>query len=311
MYNINNPWAQYIINALKAKELFLKDQHYIIRKGEIIIVDEFTGRIMTGRRWSDGLHQAIESKENLSIQKENKTLASITYQNLFLLYNKLSGMTGTAKTEETELDKIYNLEVITIPTNKPCIRKELFDLVYKNEYSKWQAVARECLDMNQIGRPVLVGTTNIEKSELLAKMLDNYKLKYNLLNAKPENVDREAEIIAQAGRKHALTISTNMAGRGTDIVLGGNPKSIAKFMLTNFIKEKIYKTNVKNYTITTDYKQISRILKEYEKEITNYNLFQDVQFKNVDSYIYNIINSTTISDSRQKIIKKNVLNSFE
>lgn len=314
LYNINNPWAQYIINALKAKELFLKDQHYIIRKGEIIIVDEFTGRIMAGRRWSDGLHQAIESKENLRIQKENKTLASITYQNLFLLYKKLSGMTGTAKTEETELDKIYSLEVVTIPTNKTCIRKDLFDLVYKNEYSKWQAVARECLDMNQIGRPVLVGTTNIEKSELLAQMLDSYKLTYNLLNAKPENVDREAEIIAQAGRKYALTISTNMAGRGTDIVLGGNPKSIAKFIFTNFIKTKIYKNGAKYDTLTKDYKQVLKKLELYEKEIVNHNIFQDIHLKDINKYIYNIINSTVNTNFKQNIIKKiylMILNEYE
>nr|AYR05928.1 preprotein translocase subunit SecA [Lithothamnion sp.] len=314
LYNINNPWAQYIINALKAKELFLKDQHYIIRKGEIIIVDEFTGRIMSGRRWSDGLHQAIESKENLRIQNENKTLASITYQNLFLLYNKLSGMTGTAKTEETELDKIYSLEVVTIPTNKTCIRKDLFDLVYKNEYSKWQAVARECLDMNQIGRPVLVGTTNIEKSELLAQMLDSYKLTYNLLNAKPENVDREAEIIAQAGRKYALTISTNMAGRGTDIVLGGNPKLIAKFIFTDFIKTKIYKNRAKDYNLIKDYKQVLKKLETYEKEILNHNIFQDIHLKDINDYIYNIINSTSITDSKQNIIKKiysTILNEYE
>nr|YP_010728609.1 preprotein translocase subunit SecA [Phymatolithon calcareum]WEA76897.1 preprotein translocase subunit SecA [Phymatolithon calcareum] len=304
LYNINNPWAQYIINALKAKELFLKDQHYIIRNEEIIIVDEFTGRIMSGRRWSDGLHQAIESKEDLPIQKENKTLASITYQNLFLLYNKLSGMTGTAKTEETELDKIYNLEVITIPTNKPCIRKELFDLVYKNEYSKWQAIARECFDMNQIGRPVLVGTTNIEKSELLAKMLDNYKLKYNLLNAKPENVDREAEIIAQAGRKYALTIATNMAGRGTDIVLGGNPKSIAKLVFINLIKEKIYKKNINNHTIIENNKKISEILEQYIKESLNNNIFQNIPLENVDNYIYKIINANITIDPIEEVIKK-------
>lgn len=314
LYNVNNPWAQYIINALKAKELFLKDQHYIIRNGEIIIVDEFTGRIMSGRRWSDGLHQAIESKENLKIQKENKTLASITYQNLFLLYKKLSGMTGTAKTEETELDKIYNLEVITIPTNKPCIRKDLFDLVYKNEYSKWQAVARECLDMNQIGRPVLVGTTNIEKSELLAEMLDSYKLNYNLLNAKPENVDREAEIIAQAGRKSALTISTNMAGRGTDIVLGGNPKLIAKFIFTDFIKIKIHKNDAKNNTLIKNYRQVLKKLELYEREIANCNIFQDVHPKDINKYVYSIINSTAIINSKQSIIKKiysTILNEYE
>ena len=303
LYNINNPWAQYIINSLKAKELFLKNQHYIIRNQEIIIVDEFTGRIMHGRRWSDGLHQAIESKENLPIQNENKTLASITYQNLFLLYKKLSGMTGTAKTEETELDKIYNLEVVTIPTNKPCIRKELFDLVYKNEYNKWQAIARDCLDMNQIGRPVLVGTTNIDKSELLAKILDSYNLTYNLLNAKPENVDREAEIIAQAGREYALTISTNMAGRGTDIMLGGNPKGIAKLILINFIKEKIYKIEIKNFNIIGNCKEITKDLEQYKQKIIINNLFKDINLENINDYIYNIISCNTITNTNDKILK--------
>ena len=236
LYNINESWAYYVTNALKAKELFLKNRHYIVKELEVVIVDEFTGRVMSGRRWGDGLHQAIESKEKLPIQQENRTLASITYQNLFLLYQKLSGMTGTAKTEETELDKIYNLQVVSIATNKPCIRKEFFDLVYRTEFGKWQAVTQECLDMHSKGRPILVGTTNIEKSEMLAKMLDTYKVKYNLLNARPENVDREAEIIAQAGRKYAITIATNMAGRGTDIILGGNAKFIARFIVVNFIK---------------------------------------------------------------------------
>nr|YP_009541616.1 preprotein translocase subunit SecA [Synarthrophyton chejuense]AYR05625.1 preprotein translocase subunit SecA [Synarthrophyton chejuense] len=304
LYNINNPWAQYIVNALKAKELFFKDQNYIIRKQEIIIVDEFTGRIMHGRRWSDGLHQAIESKEKLPIQNENKTLASITYQNLFLLYNKLSGMTGTAKTEENELDKIYNLQVFVIPTNRICIRKELFDLVYKNEYSKWQAIARECIDMNKIGRPVLVGTTNIEKSELLAKILDSYKLKYNLLNAKPENVDREAEIIAQAGRENALTISTNMAGRGTDIILGGNPKALSKLIFINFIKDKIYYINKSNIYRNNEFKEIYEKLEKYKKEIIVNKIFDNISIENVDEYLYNIINTNNLINNNDLILTK-------
>nr|YP_009293687.1 preprotein translocase subunit SecA [Rhodymenia pseudopalmata]AOM64369.1 preprotein translocase subunit SecA [Rhodymenia pseudopalmata] len=239
LYNINNSWTQYILNAIKAKELFLKNVHYIVKNDQIIIVDEFTGRIMEGRRWSDGLHQAIEAKENTRIQQENKTLASITYQNLFLIYQKLAGMTGTAKTEETELDKIYRLEVVEIPTNKICQRKDLPDLVYKTEYAKWHAIANECFDMYQIGRPALIGTTNVEKSELLANMLSKLNVPYNLLNAKPENVARESEIISQAGRKRAITISTNMAGRGTDIILGGNAYSISKIIIINYIKNKL------------------------------------------------------------------------
>jgi len=232
LYDPANPWAPYILNSIKAKELFIKDVHYIVKDKEIIIVDEFTGRIMEGRRWSDGLHQSIEAKEYLPIQSETQTLASITYQNFFLLYPKLSGMTGTAKTEEAELDKIYSLEVISVPTHRPMSRKDLPDLIYKNQYAKWRSVADECLDMHTLGRPVLIGTTSVEKSELLSSLLKEYGIPHNLLNAKPENLKREAEIIAQAGRKGAVTIATNMAGRGTDILLGGNAGYIARNTIT-------------------------------------------------------------------------------
>ena len=303
LYNIKNPWAQYIINALKAKELFFKDQHYIIKNTEIIIVDEFTGRIMNGRRWSDGLHQAIESKEDVAIQKENKTLASITYQNLFLLYKKLCGMTGTAKTEETELDKIYNLQVVIIPTNRPCIRKEFFDLVYKTEFSKWEAIAQECFVMNQKGRPLLVGTTNIEKSEMLAKMLEAYKIKYNLLNAKPENVNREAEIIAQAGRKYALTISTNMAGRGTDIVLGGNAKAMAKLIISNFIKKTFFSIDSLQNNIKKENIQIIKILEKYSNNIKQNKFLQNISEEQLESEIYDFIHNTEEYQSDKQIIK--------
>ncbi len=305
LYNIKDPWAQYIINALKAKELFLKDQHYIVREAEIIIVDEFTGRIMTGRRWSDGLHQAIESKELLPIKNENRTLASITYQNLFLLYKKISGMTGTAKTEETELDKIYNLPVVMIPTNKPCLRKDFFDLVYKTEFSKWQAVAKECFEMNKQGRPVLIGTTNIEKSEMLAKMLDAYNLQYNLLNARPENVDREAEIIAQAGRKYALTISTNMAGRGTDIILGGNPKAMAKFIITKFIYEKNSLSTANKYQLGIIEPTILNILNNYQEKTKNK--------KDIETSIYRLTTKSSFSNTLEKNLQslyQNLLKAF-
>ena len=198
-----------------------------MKNREIVIVDEFTGRTMEGRRWSDGLHQAVEAKELVPIQDESQTLASITYQSLFLLYDKLSGMTGTAKTEEVEFEKIYNLKVVPIPTNKPIQRIDFPDLIYKNQYIKWQAIANECQEMHLIGRPVLVGTTTIEKSELLAALLSEYNVPYQLLNAKPENVEKEALIISQAGCLKAVTISTNMAGRGTDIVLGGSPRILS------------------------------------------------------------------------------------
>ena len=238
LYNPNDPWISYILNSIKAKELFKLNTNYIISQdGEIVIVDEFTGRTMYGRRWSDGLHQAVEAKENVKIQDESQTLASITYQNLFLLYDKLSGMTGTSKTEELEFEKIYNLKVVQIPTHQSIKRKDFPDLIYKNQYIKWQAIANECVEMYQIGRPVLVGTTTIEKSELLAALLCEYNVPYQLLNAKPENVENEAEIVAQAGCKNAVTIATNMAGRGTDIVLGGNPEILALSILKGLFKD--------------------------------------------------------------------------
>ncbi len=228
LFDQNNPWAHFVFNAIKAKELFIRDVNYIVRDDQVIIVDEFTGRVMPGRRWSDGLHQAVEAKEGTTIENETQTLASITYQNLFLLYPKLAGMTGTAKTEEAEFGKIYNLEVTTIPTNRKSCRVDLPDEVYKTEEAKWRAVARECKEMHERGRPVLVGTTSVEKSELLSRLLQEMGIEHNLLNAKPENVEREAEIVAQAGRKGTVTIATNMAGRGTDIILGGNAEYMAR-----------------------------------------------------------------------------------
>ncbi len=241
LYDPEDPWAHYVFNAVKAKELFVKDVNYIIREGDVVIVDEFTGRVMPGRRWSDGLHQAIEAKEHLEIQPETQTLATITYQNFFLLYPKLAGMTGTAKTEESEFEKIYKLRVTVVPTNRPLLRNDLPDVVYKTEVAKWKAVAEECAEKHEAGRPVLVGTTSVEKSEVLSQLLSQLKVPHNLLNAKPENVERESEIVAQAGRGGTVTIATNMAGRGTDIILGGNADYMARLKLREYFMPRLVK----------------------------------------------------------------------
>jgi preprotein translocase subunit SecA len=215
--------TRYMENALKAEIIFKRDKDYIVKDGEVIIVDEFTGRLMPGRRYSEGLHQAIEAKEGVKIQRENHTLATITFQNYFRLYNKLAGMTGTALTEAQEFDKIYNLDVVTIPTNKPVKRQDLADLIYRNQNAKWHAVVEQIKELHEKGQPVLVGTTSVENSEYLSSLLDRQGIPHNVLNAKYH--EKEAQIIAQAGRSKAVTIATNMAGRGTDILLGGNPSS--------------------------------------------------------------------------------------
>jgi preprotein translocase subunit SecA len=224
--------VHHVLQGLRAHHLYKRDVDYVVKNGQVIIVDEFTGRLMPGRRWSDGLHQAIEAKEGVKIESENQTLATITFQNYFRMYNKLAGMTGTADTEAEEFAKIYDLDVVVIPTNRPMIRKDYPDMIYKTEQAKFKAVINEIVDCYERGQPVLVGTISIEKSELLSRMLRKKKIPHSVLNAKYH--DREAEIVAQAGRPSAITIATNMAGRGTDIVLGGNPAGLAK----EFLKDK-------------------------------------------------------------------------
>src|SRR5438034_10688175 len=238
LYDPENMQVLHHINqGLRAHVIFNRDVDYMVKDGEVVIVDEFTGRLMPGRRWSDGLHQAVEAKEKVKIERENQTLATVTFQNYFRKYKKLAGMTGTADTEAEEFAKIYNLDVVVIPPNRPLMRVENPDLVYRTEQEKWDAIVTEIVDEHTKGRPVLVGTVSIEKSEKLSSMLDRRGLKrgtatggaldkHVVLNAKYHA--QEAEFVAQAGRKGAVTIATNMAGRGTDILLGGNPEFMAR-----------------------------------------------------------------------------------
>ena len=256
LFDINTQYAHNLLQALKAKELFIKDTDYVVKDNQVVIVDEFTGRLMQGRRWSDGLHQAIEAKEGVEIQDETQTLASITFQNLFRLYPKLSGMTGTAMTEEAEFGKIYNLEVTSIPTNKPDIRINYPDVIFKTEVVKYNKVVDDIIKQHELGRPVLVGTISIEKSEYLSSLLKKRGIKHNVLNAKQH--EREAYIIAQAGRYGAVTIATNMAGRGTDILLGGNAEYLAKEKLESM---KVSPDN-------PDYENIKQKVFEETKKIT-------------------------------------------
>jgi len=247
----------HVNQALKAHVIFKRDVDYVVKDGQVVIVDEFTGRLMPGRRWSDGLHQAIEAKEGVRIENENQTLATITFQNYFRMYKKLAGMTGTADTEAGEFKKIYNLDVNVIPTNLPMIRIDHEDLIYRTQKEKFNAVIEEIVELNKKGRPVLVGTISIEKSELLSKMLTKRGIKHHVLNAKYH--EKEAMIIAQAGRKGAVTIATNMAGRGVDIVLGGNPEYM--------IKEKIKAGEIKPEDYQKVYEATKKICDEEKKEV--------------------------------------------
>jgi preprotein translocase subunit SecA len=278
LYDPKDPWIPYILNALKATTIYQKNKDYIVQNKKIMIVDEFTGRIMPDRRWSGGLHQAIEAKEGVFIQGETKTLGLITYQNFFVLYEKISGMTGTGKSAEEEFKKIYNLDVLVLPPAKPLQREDLPDLLYRKQILKLKAVAKECKLNYAIGRPLLIGTASIQNSEILSEILKEMKIPHQVLNARPENVQRESEIIAQAGRKYAITIATNMAGRGTDIILGGNLNTLVKKKISRLFKI-IFKEKNFNFLETNSLKKlVEKVFLEMKKN--NYSL----------SYLFNEIN---------------------
>jgi len=250
--------------ALKAHTLYKLDHQYVVQDGEVIIVDDFTGRLMKGRRWSDGLHQAVEAKEGVQIEKENQTLATITLQNYFRLYEKLSGMTGTAETEAAEFGSTYKLDVIVIPTHMPMVRTDFSDVIYRTLPEKWDAVIEEIKECHDKGQPALVGTVSVENSELISRRLMKDKVPHNVLNAKYH--EREAEIVAQAGRKGSVTIATNMAGRGTDILLGGNPDFMAREFLK---KEEIDPDEATEAQWETAFARAKRIVEEEHKEVVS------------------------------------------
>jgi len=282
LYNPKDPWIPYILSAIKATALFFQNVHYIVQNNQIIIVDEFTGRIMPDRRWNEGLHQAVEAKEGVPIRQNTETAASITYQNFFLLYPKLAGMTGTAKTSEIQFEKIYNLPVEEIPTARPNLRKDLPDFVYKDSLTKWTAIARECKSIAKTKQPILIGTTTVENSEMLADLLKEYQLSYRLLNAKPENVKRESEIVAQAGEIGSITIATNMAGRGTDIILGGNITFKVRKQLYNIlVSYKSQSTSLKVNNIFPLTKDINFTSQKFLSVLNS--LLNDSKFLNLSS----------------------------
>ena len=270
----NSTLAHHINQALKAHGVMKRDIDYVVKDGEVLIVDEFTGRLMLGRRYSEGLHQAIEAKEHVDVQRENKTLATITFQNYFRLYGKLSGMTGTALTEEEEFTTIYELDIVEIPTNKPVIRKDWPDVVYKNEAGKDRAIIRQIIECHAKGQPVLVGTISIEKSEYLSSLLKKQGIPHNVLNAKQH--EREAEIVAQAGKLGAVTIATNMAGRGTDIMLGGNAEYLAKTDLKKAGFEEEVIAEATGYAETDD-EEILRAREMYAQRLAEHKKVTDAE----------------------------------
>ena len=277
--DINNLEINHHINkALSANIIMKKDINYIVKDGEILIVDEFTGRIMQGRRYSDGLHQAIEAKEHVKIKDENKTLATITLQNYFKLYSKLSGMTGTAKTEESEFNKIYSLDVVTIPTNKPVLRIDEQDMIFYTENAKYKAIVEEIKDKHEKGQPILVGTSSVEKSERISKEIKQLGIPHNLLNAK--NHELESQIVAQSGRVGAVTIATNMAGRGTDILLGGNPEFLAKQKLLNENVEPEMIEKITTYNSVLNEEE-QKVKDKYDKYYTDFKKTTDEEKQKV------------------------------
>ncbi|MCU0666531.1 MAG: preprotein translocase subunit SecA [Candidatus Omnitrophica bacterium] len=264
LHNIDTmEFRHHTIQALRAKEFFQRDVDYVVKDGEVIIVDEFTGRMMPGRRWSDGLHQAVEAKEGIKIERENQTLATVTFQNYFRMYEKLSGMTGTASTEANEFKDIYRLDVVNVPTNRPLIRHNYPDCIYRTEKEKFKAVVDEICELHEKGRPVLVGTVSIDKSEKLSEMLKMRGIEHEVLNAKHH--EREAQIVAQAGHYKAVTIATNMAGRGTDILLGGNPDFLAKSFIQHKLDQEAPDYNDQVKKALQDFKQ--SCLKEHEQVV--------------------------------------------
>ncbi len=278
LYDVRDPWIPYINNAIKAKNLFIKDTNYIVRDNEIVIIDEFTGRIMADRRWGDGLHQAVEAKERVPVKKGSETLGSVTYQNFFLSYPKLAGMTGTIKTAEAEIEKIYKREVVVLPTARTLIRNDLSDLVYKDEFTKWKIIATQCEESYRfLRRPILIGTTSIEKSEIISQLLKGRGIPHRLLNAKPENVKRESEIVAQAGRLGSVTVATNMAGRGTDILLGGNPDFQTRQQIFSFINNlKTSQLTFVDYFSSLNWNELKTILSDTKDSDKKREIFNKV-----------------------------------
>lgn len=308
LYEADDPWILEILNALKAEYIFKLNKDYIVLNNKILIVDEFTGRIMEDRRWSLGIHEAIEIKEKVELGGGTKTKSSITYQNFFTLYPKLAGMTGTGKTTEKEFQDIYNLEVVVVPTAKTMIRKDLSDLVFQTELAKWKAVLNQSKECFQKGQPILIGTSTVEKSEFLSDLFKISKIPHQILNAKPENVKRESEIVAQAGERFTVTIATNMAGRGTDIILGGNPYFKVKQKLIEYLIDKTIeitpeiKIIIEN--IFDEYKEKSSI-EVLEKDLQNLPYSFENCLTNLKEF-YNLLYKEIYKDweNENKIVKE-------